>query len=358
MRLAAASLFAALLLPLAGCVPAATTPDLDGDGWVGQGDVQRVIDCVGQDPATTPGCAAADTNGDGRVDARDVFSLSRDFGERVCNGSVALCDRRYDQVSYPTAHNAFSTWARFTLYFNQWDDLPVQLAHGIRGFMLDAWYFDANGDGGIASGETFLCHADCSWARRPLDDGLADLRSFLDGHPGEVLTIIFESYITPADTAAAFDRSGLAHYALAHAPGTPWPTLRQMIESGKRLVVLSDDGANPAPPWYVFVWSVAFETHFTAATRNDFRCAPNRGDPAHELFILNHFLTQQASVPGEAAETNADPFLIDRARQCWRESGHLPNFPTVDFATTGDVVEAARRLNEDWGVTGGSPPAP
>lgn len=351
-------LAALLTLALTGCVPVALYPDVNGDGWVDRHDVEAVQACMGQNPATTSACASADTNRDGRVDGDDVLGLSTDYGQRVCNGQVALCDRRFDQVSYPTAHNAFSTWETFTLYFNQWDDLPVQLARGIRGFMLDSWYFDDDGSGSIEPTETFLCHADCSWARRPLDEGLADLRTFLDTHPGEVLSIIFESYISPEDTASAFDRSGLTPYALSHVPGTPWPTLREMIDSGKRLVVLTDDGASPAPPWHVYVWSVAFETHFTNANRSDFTCAPNRGNPSHELFILNHFLTRNASVPNEAALTNANPFLVSRARQCWRESGHLPNFPTVDFATTGGVVEAARLLNVDWGVTGGTPPPP
>lgn len=348
-------LAAVLVMPLAGCLPA-EAPDLDGDGWVGRSDVELALACLGSDPTAVPGCAVADTNGDGRIDSTDVFSLAPDYGRRVCNGSPDLCDRRYDQVSYATAHNAFSTWDRFTLYFNQWDDMPAQLAYGVRGFMLDAWPYDADANGTIDLTETFLCHADCTWARRPLDEGLAELRAFLDEHPAEVLTIIFESYITPAATSAAFDRSGLTSYALAHAPGTPWPTLREMIESGKRLVVLTDHRPLPAPDWLVDVWAVAWETHFTNLYRSDFTCAPNRGRTSNELFILNHFLTRNSSVPGEASITNADPYLVERARECWRESGRLPNYPTVDFATTGDVVEAARLLNADFGVTGGSPP--
>ena len=224
--------------------------------------------------------------------------------------------------------------------------------------MLDAWPFDGDGDGVVEPGESYLCHSDCTWARRPLDEGLAELRAFLDARPAEVLTIIFESYLPPAEVAAAFARSGLDAYALPYSPGAPWPTLRAMIETGKRLVVLTDRAGAGSPPWYVNVWSVAFETHFTAATRNDFSCAPNRGNPAFGLFILNHFLTRNASVPTEAAATNEPSYLLARARQCWSERGRLPNYPTVDFATTGGVVEVSRQLNLDYGLSGGSPPAP
>jgi hypothetical protein len=349
------ALAAVALLPLSGCVPGAADPDLDNDGWVGASDVQLVGACIGHDPATTPGCAVADVDRNGVVDGNDAFALGPDYGKRVCNGSAALCDRRYDQVSYPTSHNAFATFARYGIYFNQWDDMPLQLAHGIRGFMLDAWYWDADGNGTIEPTETQLCHSDCDKGRRPLDEGLAELKAFLDARPGEVLTIIFESYVLPADVASAFDRSGLTPYALSHVPGTPWPTLREMIESGKRLVVLTDDGRTPAPPWHVYVWSVAWETHFSVWYREDFSCSRNRGQSSNELFILNHFLTQNAAVPFDLI-TGANPFLVERARQCWRESGRLPNFPTVDFATDGDVVEAARLLNVDFGAHGGQPP--
>ncbi len=346
-----------LLAALTGCVPGAEHPDLDGDGWVGRSDVELALACVDRDPAAS-GCAAADTNADGRVDGIDVFSLAADYGRRVCNGSAALCDRRYDQVSYAASHNAFSTWDPFTIFFNQWDGIPAQLGHGIRTVMLDVWYFDADGSGTVEGSETFLCHVDCAFARRPLDEGLAELTAFLETHPGEVLTIIFESYVLAADVAAAFERSGLASHALPHVPGTPWPTLREMIEAGKRLVVVTDDRSAPPPPWLVYVWSVAWETHFTNLYSTDFSCAPNRGRTSNELFILNHFLTRNTSVPGEAAQVNANPFLVERARQCWRESGRLPNFVTVDFATTGGVVEAARQLNADFGAGGGLPPSP
>lgn len=351
-------LFAALALSgLVACVPGAPSPDLDGNGRVGPEDVEIILACSGLAPGTA-GCARADTDGDGVIDANDLFSLAEDYGRLVCNGSAKLCERRYDQVVHPTSHNAFSSWARFSLYFNQWDEIPAQLEHGIRGLMLDAWPFDGNGNATIDPGESYLCHADCGWARRPLDEGLAELRGFLEARPGEVLTIIFESYLPPSEIAAAFERSGLSPYALEHAPGTQWPTLGEMIGSGRRLVVLSDSAGAGSPAWYVPVWSVASETPFTAATRDDLGCAPLRGDPANELFVLNHFLTRNTSVPAEAALTNETSFLVDRARRCWRERNRLPNFPTVDFATTGGAVEASRVLNDDFARYGGAPPPP
>lgn len=353
-RLASLSLVA-LLLPLA-CVelPPAPDPDLDDDGVVGRSDVELVMACLDL-PPTAPGCEAADANRDGVVDAGDVFALAADWERRVCNGSVALCDRRLDEVSFPTSHNAFADWDRYTLYFNHWDTMELQLSHGIRGLMLDTWRHDEDGDGVLAASETFLCHAECGWARQPLVEGLGEIRAFLEAHPAEVLVLILESYVGAQDTALAFESAGLGPYLLSHAPGTTWPTLAEMIDAGRRLVVLTD-GATGGVPWLVPVWSVASETPFSVEQRSEFDCRPNRGHVGNALFILNHFLTRNSAVPTEAAQTNANPFLLDRALQCWRERSRLPSFPTVDFATTGDVVETARRLNEIWEETGGLPP--
>src|SRR5689334_1769530 len=104
-----------------------------------------------------------------------------------CNGALALCARRYDQVSYPTTHNAMSNAEDGWRYPNQNFGLARQLADGVRALMLDAHVAD--------NGRPVLCHAICALGQTPLADGLAIVRRFLDDHRGEVVTIIFESYI-------------------------------------------------------------------------------------------------------------------------------------------------------------------
>ena len=39
--------------------------------------------------------------------------------------------------------------------------------------------------------------------------------------------------------------------------------------------------------------------------------------------------------------------LLDRARRCMRESGHLPNFVAVDFYDVGDVFAVVDALNQE-----------
>ena len=58
-------------------------------------------------------------------------------------------------------------------------------------------------------GEPFLCHVFCALGSQPLVEGLGEIEAFLDDNPNEVLSIIFENYITNAETASAFEESGL-----------------------------------------------------------------------------------------------------------------------------------------------------
>ena len=50
------------------------------------------------------------------------------------------------------------------------------------------------------------------------------------GFRGEVVTIIFESYVPAARVKRAFHDAGLDSLVHAQTPGEPWPTLRELIE--------------------------------------------------------------------------------------------------------------------------------
>ena len=266
-----------------------------------------------------------------------------------CNGAASLCDRRFDEVVYPTSHNAMSNNADGWTAPNQNRSVPDQLAAGTRSVMLDTWYWDEDGDG---TDDAVLCHGGevfpgvgCDiLGIRPAAEGLAELTTFLEQNPDEVLSIIFESYINESDTATAFADSGLDAYVHSQSSGTPWPTLRELIAAGTRMVVFTDRSES-ALPWHHYVWNYAWETNFSALEPDDLLCGPNRGSTDSSLMILNHFLTNPFAFPHLAEEVNPNPFLQQRARNCQDESAQLPNFVTVDFEDIGDLYPTVRALN-------------
>ncbi|HEY5949664.1 MAG TPA: hypothetical protein VIV40_29420 [Kofleriaceae bacterium] len=252
-----------------------------------------------------------------------------------CNGSIELCTRRYDEVAYATTHNSMSNAEDAWQSPNQNRTIAHQLDDGVRGLMLDVHEW---GDG------ILLCHGFCPLGSLPLRDGLATIGRFLHSHRGEVVTIIFESYTTAANIATAFEAADADRYVYAHTPGTPWPTLRDLIDNDQRLIVFTDREGG-AFDWYMDVWQQAFETPFAAATTADLTCDLGRGNGGNPLFIFNHFLSDPLALPDQAPTMNADPFLLDRARSCEQTRGHLPTFVTVDFYDVGDVFETVRSLN-------------
>lgn len=255
----------------------------------------------------------------------------------LCNGHAELCDRRFDEVAYATTHNAMSSEEGHFTAPNQHYALWRQMQDGIRGLMLDV---HAATDGTVS-----LCHGTCAFGGFPLVDGLADIRAFLDCHPDEVMTIIFESYVPESDIAAAFETTNLIRFVRAQPIGTPWPTLREMIASDERLVVFTADTSRTLP-WHLYSYDYAWENPYAAATPSDLSCAQDRGQRTSSLWIFNHFLTNPVATPALAEMVNHDPFFQSRVDGCRTDaSGDLPNFVTVDFYDIGDVMTVVDTLN-------------
>ena len=253
-----------------------------------------------------------------------------------CNGRVELCDLRFDQVAYATSHNAMSNRAARWVAPNQEAGITAQLELGVRALMLDSYDFN---------GKSMLCHGACSLGRQPLVDGLGEIKSFLDAHPREVVSIIFESYLSAEKTAVAFDEAGLMPMLYSQPVGQPFATLGELVEANTRLFVVTDSGGG-SYPWYHDVWALSWETDFSNATMEDFSCAPNRGRQGNPLFILNRFLTSPVAYRDLAVQANASPSFLNFAEQCWDEGGQIPNFVTVDFVDEGALFDVVDALND------------
>ena len=80
----------------------------------------------------------------------------------------------------------------------------------------------------------------------------------MEENESDIVTLIIEDAISTADTEIAFTQAGLLPYLQDHEPRTPWPTLREMIASGNRLVVIAEQGSAPLG-WYLNAWDVMQE---------------------------------------------------------------------------------------------------
>ncbi len=267
----------------------------------------------------------------------------------TCNGAPELCERTFDRVTVAMTHNAMSNAADKFAAPNQNNNVAKQLADGVRGLMLDTHYYDedsgstdARVEGVSPLQQAYLCHGNCQLGRRRLLDTLCDLTNFLDKNRGEVVSIIFESNVTPADTAEVMRAAGLTDYV--YTPGAAFPTLREMIAKDTRLVVFTESNGGD-PVWYQPAWSIVFDTPYTFSKPEEFSCAVNRGSKSNPLYLPNHWIGDPLANPKRAAEVNIESVLLARAQQCAMETGKTPNFVGVDFYDLGDVFKVVKTLN-------------
>ena len=307
-----------------------------------------------------------------------------------CNGSAALCDRRLDEVVLPATHNSMSV--PLPGWFSAMVERPIggQLEDGIRGLLIDTHYADRlpNGrtrtffgskedqrrtiaqDGlsedsvdaalrlrerlgfrGEGKRGMYLCHSFCELGATTLAAGLEDIHQFLATHPAEVVVVVNQDYVTPADFVEAVGDAGLTRYVFKGLAREPWPTLREMIERNERLVLLAENRAGAAP-WYQLAYERLMEetpydfSRASQLTATPTTCPPNRGPAGAPLFLINHWVTTDpVPRPSDAAKVNAYGPLLARARACERIRDHLPNLLAVNFYKRGDLFRVVDELN-------------
>jgi len=158
---------------------------------------------------------------------------------KCCNGVPGLCDKRYDQVVYFTSHNMHSSQEDSWVGPNNDWTLRRGLNFGVRGIMLDL--YPAEGTKTEPKGEhALVCHGTCAFGFGKWTDTCTTIKQFLDDNPTEVLTLIIEQYATKDQLWKGLKATGLDSYLHAQAEANQWPTLGEMVQSNKRLVMFND----------------------------------------------------------------------------------------------------------------------
>jgi hypothetical protein len=314
---------------------------------------------------------------------RNPLSAPAPTSVRACNGHEVLCDRRVGEVAFPGTHNAMSNAEIPDWMFPHHERaIPRQLRDGVRALLIDVHYgfpgasrikTDLRGErptkevleqalGGegleaamrlrerlVGADEgrrgLYLCHGFCEIGAYELVPTLREIRSFLLQHPGEVLLVVVEDYVAPADLARAFADSDLEDFAYRGPSGPPWPRLYELVASGQNLLVFLESG-RPGVPWLRPAFDHIQETPYTFEAPEDFSCRANRGGTSGSLLQINHWIeTTPAPRPSNAELVNAHDVLLSRARGCQRQRGHLPNLLAVDFYRRGGLFGVVDELN-------------
>jgi hypothetical protein len=301
-----------------------------------------------------------------------------EISETGCNGSHELCDRTLAEVVLPGTHNAMAASADDYLGALQTGGVGAQLASGIRAFMLDLWYgvyrepvvrtdFGSHADSTAAGAldarqmditrgfyayvgpppdehEVFLCHVYCELGATRAVDTFRVIDDYLRENPNEVIVLILEDHVDAEDAVDVLKRSGLARRALQWDPDEPLPTLREMIQRRRNVLVLAENDGG-VEPWYVPAFDAMEETPYHFDSRDDLSCEPHRGVEGNPLFLVNHWVTLTAPDPLVAADVNRSEILLERVKECEDERERRPNIIAVDFYSRGDLIDVVDELN-------------
>ncbi|KAK2839163.1 hypothetical protein FQN49_006409 [Arthroderma sp. PD_2] len=283
---------------------------------------------------------------------------------RPCNGYPEFCARSYSNITQVAAHN--SPFVRpGNIASNQELEVVTQLNDGIRMLQFQTHYMN---------GTVYLCHSSCDLLNAgPLESYLKTVADWLKANPYDVLTILIGNadFIKATNFTAPIERSGLID--LVYTPKKPtlaldeWPTLSEIILSGKRAVVFMDYEANQGDvPYILDEFAYMWETPFSPTDRNfpcDVQRPPglNEVDAKKRMYMANHNLNLEISIAGATIlvpntvllnETNAVSgfgSMGAMAGNCTEKWERPPNFLLVDYYNVGNVngsvFQVAAKLN-------------
>jgi hypothetical protein len=163
-----------------------------------------------------------------------TMAAAEDTGKALSLQRALQLDTTLERTSWLSAHNAWND--SNAIWANQRWPLDVLLAKGIRGIDLDV---HRDTDGTVK-----LCHGECNQfysAEDSYEGELAKVATFLHANPNEVVIIDLEDQVNhQADVTTPLEHVfGNLLYRPADKPAGRWPTPREMIAVGKRVLVKS-----------------------------------------------------------------------------------------------------------------------
>jgi len=156
--------------------------------------------------------------------------------------------------------------------------------------------------------------------------------------------LILQDYLTGAETEKVFENAGVLDRVWPLAVDEPMPLLRDLVESGRTLIVTSENHGGEVP-WMPDVYAITEETPYDWPSAEAFTCEPARGGTGQPLFLVNHWISNNSSPISNARVANTTDELERRIDLCRTERGRSPTVVAVDFVDVGDVVAVVDDLN-------------
>lgn len=165
----------------------------------------------------------------------------------------------------------------------------------------------------------------------PFSESLEAIKTALDADSTKVMTLFLDFYVE-MELESSFKEIGLMEYVLEYDTKNGWPSLKDMLSSGKRLVVFEVQKHLNSPSWLHNM------RDFVEHTDADWGNQPEGVESFDErlkknlsLFTGYKFLeTSRGNSNDISALARQTPYLIESFKRAWSRDGRVPNFVLVD----------------------------
>ena len=165
----------------------------------------------------------------------------------------------------------------------------------------------------------------------PFSESLEAIKTALDADSTKVMTLFLDFYVE-MELESSFKEIGLMEYVLEYDTKNGWPSLKDMLSSGKRLVVFEVQKHLNSPSWLHNM------RDFVEHTDADWGNQPEGVESFDErlkknlsLFTGYKFLeTSRGNSNDISALARQTPYLIESFKRAWIRDGRVPNFVLVD----------------------------
>ena len=212
----------------------------------------------------------------------------------------------------------------------------------------------------------------------PLDNALVDIYQLLSAHPERIFTLIldYDADIDITTLIDVFSESGIIGYCYV-MDGNDWPTLQEMVDQNKRLMVYSYVNNESNPQWMKYLWNLATEPYYASETGYDLlEDYSFKGRVHNDLLVYNDFQKYTTSeITWSGLTVNSDDNTgvgqmlnvtdgVELIRAAWLSTGKRPNFIIVkeigvfstfrSFINTFNVVSGTINADGEIGFVGWS----
>jgi len=242
-------------------------------------------------------------------------------------------DRPLNEITLLGTHNSYALKGRIA-FANQALDLPTQIKYGVRSIELDFWKRWYAG---------FIITHDARY--NPFHykalDYLKGIKKLLDDQPDLFLRLHPDIHISASELEQLMDDAGLLPYCYKHTPGTPWPTLFELVKINKRF------------------WITGGPTAYWTSSSSELMVIPGKsgmealslgvsGTLEADMFEIRAYATNKFEYGSEknSKTINDFHFIRNMTLNAWKKFGRQPNIIGVDYFRKEDgLINVANYLN-------------